>query len=226
MPDRRPASDSSGAGPGSGVEVPLGGAITGAVRVGATVRGPAVPTADALLTFLESARFDGAPRYLGRDAAGRSVLSWVEGWCPARAEEHLIGEPALHAVGRLLRRYHDVVAGYQPGPSAVFEEGPQALRPGQVVGHGDIAPRNTVFRDGMPVAFIDWDGAWIADPLWDVGYAIWQFAPLSPDDALRGLGWPEPPDRLARAAALADGYGLDRAARRELPATIAPMIRL
>jgi hypothetical protein len=31
--------------------------------------------------------------------------------------------------------------------------------------------------------------------------------------------------RLARAAALAGGYGLDRAARRRLPAGIAPMIR-
>ncbi|HEY1919539.1 MAG TPA: phosphotransferase [Streptosporangiaceae bacterium] len=129
-------------------------------------------------------------------------------------------------MGRLLRRYHDVVAGYRPDPSVPFEEGPRDFRPGQIVGHGDIAPRNTVFRDGLPVAFIDWDGAWIADPLWDVGYAVWQFAPLVPDDTLRGLGWPGPPDRLAWAAALADGYGLDPAGRQALPGTTAPMIRL
>ncbi|HEY1919538.1 MAG TPA: hypothetical protein VGH27_28540 [Streptosporangiaceae bacterium] len=79
MPDSRLLSGSDGAGPGPGAEVPLGGAISGAVRVGATVRWPAVPAAEALLTFLESAGFDGAPRYLGRDATGRSVLSWVAG---------------------------------------------------------------------------------------------------------------------------------------------------
>jgi Ser/Thr protein kinase RdoA (MazF antagonist) len=207
-------------------EEPLRGLITAAVRVGPTVRRPAVPVADALLTHLEAVGFTGAPRYLGRDEQDRSVLSWVDGWCPTQPEDHLISEEALHAVGALLRRYHDAVADYRPaGPAAEFEEGPRVREPGQVVCHGDIAPRNTVFRGGLPVAFIDWDGIWISDPLWDVGYAIWQFAPLRDDAGVRKTGWPNLPDRLARAAALADGYGLDRAARERVPAWIAPMIR-
>lgn len=82
-----------------------------------------------------------------------------------------------------------------------------------------------MFADGLPVAFVDWDGAFYADPLWDVGYALWQFAPLRPDSSLRADGWPALPDRLARARALADGYRLGRPARQALPATIAPMIR-
>jgi hypothetical protein len=196
------------------------------VRIGSTVRRPAVPAADALLCHLEAVGFTAAPRYLGHDEQARSVLSWVPGWCPQQAEDHLIGTRALPALGALLRRYHDAVAGYHPvGPGAEFEEGPRVRGPGQVVVHGDIAPRNTVFRDGLPVAFIDWDGIWISDPLWDVGYAIWQFAPLRDDAGLRQTGWPHVPDRLARAAALTDGYGLDRAARGRLPAGIAPMIR-
>lgn len=205
-------------------EVPLRGLITGAVRVGNTVRRPAVPAADALLTYLETAGFTGAPRCLGRDAQGRSVLSWIDGWCPEPGEQRLVSVAAVGAVGALLRRYHDAVAGYEPPAATPFPEGPRARSPGQIVCHGDIAPRNTVFRDGMPVAFIDWDGAWISDPLWDVGYAIWQFAPLQDDDAVLACGWPRVPDRMARAAALADGYRLDRAARRALPAAIAPMI--
>lgn len=39
-------------------------------------------------------------------------------------------------------------------------------------------------------------------------------------------GWPVPPDRLGRAAALGDGYRLDRAGREAIPARIAPMIHL
>ena len=209
-------------------EVPLGGLITAAVRAGNTVRRPAAPgarPAAALLRYLESAAFTGAPRYLGRDDRGRSVFTWIEGWCPGQDEEHLIDDTALRAVGALLRRYHDAVAGYDPsGAAAGFEEGPCTRAPGQLVCHGDVAPRNTIFRDRLPVAFIDWDGAWISDPLWEVGHAMWQFAPLRPDSGLWSAGWPQIPDRLARAAALADGYGLGRDARRAVPALIAPMI--
>jgi hypothetical protein len=209
-------------------EMPLGGLVTAAVRAGNTVRRPAGPPAAAvaaLLTHLESAGFTGAPRYLGRDDRGRSVLTWIEGWCPRQDEEHLIDDTALRAVGALLRRYHDAVADYDPsGAAAGFEEGPRTRAPGQLVCHGDVAPRNTIFRDGLPVAFIDWDGAWISDASWDVGHAMWQFAPLRPDSGLRAAGWPQIPDRLARAAALADGYQLSRDARQAVPALIAPMI--
>jgi hypothetical protein len=209
-------------------EVPLGGLITAAVRAGNTVRrpvGPGAAAVTALLTHLESVGFTGAPRYLGRDDRGRSVLTWIEGWCPSQDEEHLIDDTALRAVGALLRGYHDAVAGYDPsGAAAGFEEGPRSLAPGQLVCHGDVAPRNTIFHDRLPVAFIDWDGAWISDPLWEVGHAMWQFAPLRPDSALRSTGWPQIPDRLARAAALADGYRLGRDARQAVPTLIAPMI--
>lgn len=209
-------------------EMPLGGLITAAVRAGNTVRRPAAPgtaAVTALLTHLESAGFAGAPRYRGRDERGRSVLTWIDGWCPRPDEEHLIDATALRAVGELLRRYHDAVADYDPsGAAAAFEEGPHARAPGLLVCHGDVAPRNTIFRDRLPVAFIDWDGAWISDPLWEVAHAIWQFAPLRPDSGLRAAGWPQIPERLERASALAGGYRLGPDARRAVPAVIAPMI--
>src|SRR5262249_18259052 len=131
-------------------EMPLGGLITEAVRAGNTVRRSAAPgtaSATALLAHLEAAGFARAPRDRGRDHRGRSVLTWIDGWCPRQDEEHLIEPTALRAVGSLLRRYHDAVADYDPsGAAAEFEEGPRARAPGQLVCHGDVAPRNTIFR--------------------------------------------------------------------------------
>jgi aminoglycoside phosphotransferase (APT) family kinase protein len=150
------------------------------------------------------------------------MVSWIEGWSPQPSEEHLVSTVAVNATGALLREYHDAVAGYRP--RVPFPDGPPVPAAGELVCHGDIAPRNTVFRDGLPVAFIDWEGAWVSEPLWDVGYAVWQFAPVRPDPALRHAGWPAMPDRLERAAALADGYRLGRPGRDALPAAIAPMI--
>ena len=109
-------------------------------------------------------------------------------------------------MGELLRSYHDCVAGFAPGTG--FDEGPQAVAASQVVCHGDIAPRNTVFAHGRATAFIDWDGIFVSTPMWDLAHAVWQFAPVC-DDADRWLGgWPIPPDRSARIAALVGGYRL------------------
>ena len=97
----------------------------------------------------------------------------------------------LASVGELLRSCHDCVAGF--APETGFEEGPQAVTASQVVCHGDIAPRNTVFADGRATAFIDWDGIFVSTPMWDLAHAVWQFAPVC-DDADRWLGgWPSPP---------------------------------
>ncbi|WP_423916964.1 phosphotransferase [Candidatus Poriferisodalis sp.] len=125
------------------------------------------------------------------------------------AGEGGLGE--LASVGELLRSFHDRVAGF--APETGFEEGPQAVAAGQVVCHGDVAPRNTVFRDGRATAFIDWDGIFVSAPMWDLAHAVWQFAPVC-DDADPWLGdWPSTPDRSARIAALVGGYRLsaDRA---------------
>ena len=125
-------------------------------------------------------------------------------------------------MGDLLRSYHDCVAGFAPATG--FEEGPQAVAAGQVVCHGDIAPRNTVFGDGRATAFIDWDGIFVSTPMWDLAHAVWQFAPVC-DDADRWLGgWPSPPDRSARIAALVGGYRLSADRADELADMVAEVI--
>ena len=72
--------------------------------------------------------------------------------------------------------------------------------------HGDIAPRNTVFRDGRAVAFIDWDCIFVSAPMWDLGHAVWQFVPVCDDGDPLVRDWPAPPNRSERIAALIGGY--------------------
>ena len=62
-------------------EIPLGGNLNDAVRVGDTVRrraGPWTPTVHELLGFLEAEGFP-APRPRGMDDRGREILEYIEG---------------------------------------------------------------------------------------------------------------------------------------------------
>ena len=82
-------------------------------------------------------------------------------------------------------------------------------RPGQIITHGDLGPWNTVYRDGLPVAFIDFDSAGPADPLVDLAAAAWAFVPLAPARQLRESGFDPLPDMPGRFGLFVDSYGLD-----------------
>ncbi|MFD2420491.1 phosphotransferase [Amycolatopsis pigmentata] len=74
--------------------------------------------------------------------------------------------------------------------------------------HGDLGPWNTVYRNGLPVAFIDWDAAGPVDPLLDLAAAAWAFVPLAPPEQLRETGFHPVPDVPARLRLFVDAYGL------------------
>ncbi|HEV2093421.1 MAG TPA: aminoglycoside phosphotransferase family protein [Rubrobacter sp.] len=203
-----------------------GGFVSPVAKVGDTVRrgtGPWTPAVHALLNHLEDVDFDGAPRVLGTDGRGREVLSFVPGEVPDRASPEVATEGVLAQVGRLLRRYHDAVRGFELPTGIRWHHRPI---PGDetVVCHNDISPRNTVFRDARPVAFVDWDLATPAPPAWDVAHAAWQFVPLADDAGCRRHGWPAPPDRAHRLRVLCDGYGLTDADRAGFSALVARRI--
>lgn len=193
-------------------EEPLaGGYVTRVVRVGQTVHramGPWSPAVHALLRHLEAVGFRGVPRLLGIDAAGREVLSFIDGAVPAGAGPLVVTDAALGDVGQMMRALHQAVAGFvlPAGRSWHFPSlgGPAPHR----ICHHDLSPRNTVFRDGRAVAFIDWDLATPEAPIHDVVHAAWQFVPLGTDAACRRAGWPAPPDRGARLRLLVDAYAL------------------
>jgi hypothetical protein len=76
----------------------------------------------------------------------------------------------------------------------------------ELVTHRDYYPGNVVFRDGLPVALIDFDLAKPTTRLYDIVNALWYWAPLrDPRDrapAFRDLDIPR------RIALFADTYGM------------------
>ncbi len=169
--------------------------------------GPWTPAVHALLRHLERVGFDGAPRVLGTDERGREILSYVPGVTPDRASPEAVTEQTLAEVGRLLRRYHEAARGFVL-PEGVSWHHQGLPGPNAVACHNDVSPRNTSFRGGRPVAFLDWDLASPALPAWDLAHVAWQFVPLSGDAGCIRDGWASPPDRARRLRVLCDGYGL------------------
>ncbi len=151
----------------------LTGNVSTVVRIGDTVRrttGPWTPAVHTLLRYLEEVGFAGAPRVLGIDEQGREVLTYLPGEVPRRASPEVVTNRALVELGRLLRRYHEAVSGFALPPGVEWYHKSDVV-PGSVVCHNDLSPRNTVFRDGQPVAFLDWDFASPAPPAWDLAHA-------------------------------------------------------
>lgn len=182
-------------------EVPLtGGRITpGVVRVADTVRRPATDSSAfvaRLLTHLHQRRFVGAPRYLGRDEAGRDIFSYLPGWVPGKFQRW--NDIQITAAGALLRSLHD----------ATRDSGLTGEH--TVVCHHDPGPNNTVFQAGLPVAFIDFDTAAAGEPLEDLGYMAWTWCISSKADA------PPAAAQAAQVRILADAYGLTAARRTDV----------
>jgi Ser/Thr protein kinase RdoA (MazF antagonist) len=153
-------------------EIPLtGGRVTqGVVRIGNTVRRPCNPNTPfihQLLQHLERADFEGAPRLLGIDSQRREILTFIEGDVPPDLD--FWSTEQLLATARLIRRFHEATVG-----SALA--GDQ-----EVVCHHDLSPCNTVFVNGLPQAFIDFD-ATAPGPRWsDLAYAAWLWLDLGND---------------------------------------------
>jgi Phosphotransferase enzyme family len=175
----------------------------------------------AFLRHLENVGFGGAPRVHGTDDAGREILTFIEGdvlaagpgWRPgdptpwpawARTEECLL------ATARLLRSFHDAAATFAPPEGAAWRRyDVPALGSGEAVCHGDIGPHNTVYRDGLPVAFIDWDTIRPNDPIVEFGAAAWKYVPLGDATYFEASDFPTRPALPRRLAAFARAYGVD-----------------
>ncbi|WP_328999656.1 aminoglycoside phosphotransferase family protein [Kribbella sp. NBC_00709] len=207
-----------------GEEIPLlGGDVTeGLVRVGDTVRRPPGERDELVrdvLLYLEKVGFEGAPRYLGVDSAGRQTLTYVEGEVAGRPRPSWIAdEERAVSVARLLRAYHDAVEGFgipQNLPAPIEPAGlPQLADTPELVGHQDVTPENVIFRDGRAYALIDFDLARPVSRAAEVVNLMLWWAPFGDevdlDPKLRGL------DQPRRCRLLADAYGLSDPDRRRL----------
>lgn len=168
------------------------------------------PAVRALLQHLEHVGFAESVRVLGGVDDGTERLAYVEGVSGLDAWREVIPEAGLRAYAALIRRYHDAVQGYEPPADAEWMTTRRGLRPGEIVTHGDVGPWNTVWREGVPVALLDWDQAGPRPALHDVAYALDYAVPFrSDEDAMDGIGFPAPPDRARRMRVFAEAYGLD-----------------
>ena len=180
--------------------------------------GPWTPTVHAFLDHLEAAGFVGAPRVLGVDEQGREVLTFMEGevladpsWRPGepgRWPPYAQTEEALAAAGRLLRDLHAASASFRPVSPIWREYHWPGLLEGEIVCQGDVGRHNTVYRDGLPVAFIDWESIRPNLPLLEFGRAVWHFVPLGTDRYFEASDFPRPPDLAARLEVFATAYGI------------------
>ena len=181
-------------------------------RVGDTVRRRAewwTPAVHHLLGHLGNIGFDAAPRPLGLDDEGREVLTYLDGESGRESWPLLVPDEGLAAFARLLRRYHDAVAGYRPPADAEWAYGAMPMAPDDIVCHGDFGPWNLVWRAGRPIGIVDWDLAYPGPPLDDVAYALEYSVPFRDDEhAKRWQGFSEPPPRPHRLQVFAEAYGI------------------
>lgn len=146
-----------------------GGFVSRVVRVGDTVRrDPANEFVHGLLRHFGQHEWAGAPRFLGVDERGREVLTFLDGHVAWRSTDQVSSPESLTAVARLVRQFHDLTAGT---PLAGDQE---------VVCHNDLSPKNTVYRDQVPTAFLDWDFAAPGARIHDVAHMCWQYLDLGP----------------------------------------------
>jgi hypothetical protein len=185
-------------------------------RVGETVRRPLRPTSDAtraLLDHLERVGFDAAPRHLGVDDMGREVLSFIPGQAAiAPYADWALTDEALVSVARLLRRYHDAVASFDPRGHDWPHPVPPRFNHG-LVSHNDPNLDNIIFQNGRAVALIDFDLASPGSVAWDLACTARLWAPLR---AQRDTPARVRRRSLERLALFADAYGAASATRAEL----------
>ncbi|MBV9876135.1 MAG: phosphotransferase [Verrucomicrobia bacterium] len=150
------------------------------VRIGRTVRRPAhrnTLAVQALLKHLEDIGFDGAPRALGIDEQGREIVSYIDGTAGHYPlKPYVLSESSLVQVARLLRCYHDASASFSMSENSYWGYPVPGER--EVICHGDAGPYNIIFRNGRPVALIDFERAAPGPRIWDIGFVVYRFAPL------------------------------------------------
>jgi hypothetical protein len=182
------------------------------IRIGDTVHRPTgwwTPAVHKLLQYLESAGFKYSPRVLGFDDQGREILSFIEGESGKDGWKKIITDDGLKRYGKLLRKYHDAVAGFQPDEKSEWAYSAGGLKEGEIICHGDFGVWNIVWQGDEPVGIVDWDLVFPANPRYDVLYALEYSAPFRDDETtLKWHHFPEVPNRNHRIKVFAEAYGL------------------
>lgn len=138
------------------------------------------------------------------------MLTYIEGESGREGWFKILPDEGLANFARLLKCYHEAIADYRPPKDVEWAYGVNALKPGEVMCHGDFGPWNIVWNGETPVGILDWDFTLPAKPTYDVFYALQYSVPFRDDETT--LAWhhfPEVPDRRHRVQIFLDAYGMD-----------------
>jgi hypothetical protein len=176
--------------------------------------GPQTPATLALLRHLESVGFDAAPRVVGSGMSedGRQTLTFIPG---AMQHPNAWSDDGLVRLGELLRRLHTATASFLAPTNAEWRPFFARSLPGAqpVIGHCDLGPWNIIARDGLPIAFIDWDYAGPIDAIWELAQVAWVNGQLHDDDVAEGHQLLDAAGRAEQLRLFVDAYGLEREGR-------------
>ncbi|MCU1676858.1 MAG: Phosphotransferase enzyme family protein [Frankiales bacterium] len=187
-----------------GVEVRLGGAPSHVRRRGNVVTRMAGPWTSSVHSLLHQLQSSGVlvPEPFGVEG-DREVLRFVLGDVPSEPYgADVWTDESLVAAARLLRRIHDATAGFTVRPERWQLP---AVEPRETMCHNDMAPYNTVFRDGVPVGAIDWDTASPGPRLRDIAYVAYRWVPLQAEG--HGNGPTGQTERRRRLHLMLESYG-------------------
>jgi hypothetical protein len=141
-------------------EILTGGNVAAeVVRIGSTVRKPALPQTpgvEAVLNHLANKGFTGAPATMGLDDRHRHVVEYIPGDLADTLPLMTFDE--LHRVGGLIRELHDAMEDFAVPTDVPWNVAVPDPAGGDLICHNDLAPWNLV-RDGDRWVFIDWDNA-------------------------------------------------------------------
>jgi hypothetical protein len=160
----------------------LPGNVSGAWRVGDTVRrvtGPWTPAVHALLEYLRP-RLPGIPQVLGFDDQGREVLTYLPGRV-VDIDREMLTSAQLRSGVAWTRRFHEAAAGFDhPGPWRLHRPEHPTLD-----AHNDIAPYNMCFDGDDLVGVFDWDMSAPSTALLELAFIAWNCVPLWRDIGVR-----------------------------------------
>lgn len=168
------------------------------------------------LKYLLDNGFANIPTPYGIDEDGNEIVSYVEGVVYNDGlPECFLCDGVLVSVAKLLRRYHDIGAGYIDKLTGNEIWMLENQLPMEVMCHGDFAPYNVTFVDDVVSGIIDFDTLHPGPRLWDIAYAVYRWIPVvSPEN-------PEYRDcldeQIRKLKVFVDAYGLNEASRKELP---------
>lgn len=162
--------------------------------------GPWTATVHRYLTHLIDSGLAGAvPHPRGFTADGRERLSFLDGEVPQYPmPDYVWTDDALASAAALLRRLHDASEGFDRRDE---EWGFPTRTPAEVICHGDFAPYNLIFREGLVTGAIDFDTCAPGLRVWDLAYLAYRMIPLSRPEAGEPFTAAERAGRLERLLA-------------------------